>query len=1017
MRGKLFLAVALVLFIMSSASAQYFGQNKPNYEKFDFRVYQTPHFDLYNYLDNKEALDRYAGWAERWYLNHQAVLRDTIKGHNPILLYNDHADFQQTNAISGDIGVGTGGVTEALKNRVVLPIAMSNQQTYHVMGHELVHAFQYNMIINGDSTNLRNLGNLPLWLVEGLAEYMSIGSLDPHTAMWMRDAVLNDDVPSIDDLNKPKYFPYRYGQAFWAFLTGLKGDAIIAPFFKAVAMVGFEQACQQELQMSKKDLSKLWVSTLKNYYVDFLGDKKERLAGKELIGTKAGGEINIAPEISPNGRYLIFLTERNLFSLDLYLADARTGELLRKIGSSTRDGHIDDFNYIESSGTWSPDSRRFAFVAVSKGRNVLVIKEALTGKTVKQTGIKGLEAFSNPAWSPDGKTIVVSGLVQGQVDLFAYDVKSGKVTRLTNDPYSEMHPEWSADGSQLLFATDEQSFRRGGDAGRWTFNIAAMNMADHQVTHFDVFPGADNLNPVQDTSGNIIFLSDRDGFRNIYRLEPATGKVYQLTDLLTGVSGITPYAPAISIDERRDRLVYSYYNKNNYTIYSARVSELPAKEVDPKEVDQSPAQLPRVNKMAPLMVDNQLETTHGEAPAAGEAYKTIPYKSKFKLDYIGGSTAIGVGNSANFGTTSGAAGGIDMLFSDMIGNHQLFTSVALNGEVTDFGGVVAYINRKNKINWGGSLSHIPYRSGSGFYYVGLDTLFFDDGSGLLTDHYAYQINRLFEDKVGAFAQLPLSKVFRIESGVYYARYSQRIDQYDNYYSLYGSLVYQDRTRLPSPPGFNLWNVQAAIVGDNASFGLTSPLTGHRYRLGVDEYFGEYDFTAITADYRIYKFFKPVGFAFRAMHYGRYGGNSEDLFPLYVGSPWYVRGFNNLNNLEEAFLNNGRSIEELFGSKMLVSNFEIRLPFTGPKRLALIPSNFLFTDFNLFVDGGLAYFNYNQLNGNPEDNKGYLTAKPVFSAGASVRVNLFGALVLEPYYAVPLIKGARGTFGLNFLPGW
>jgi hypothetical protein len=48
---------------------------------------------------------------------------------------------------------------------------------------------------------------------------------------------------------------------------------------------------------------------------------------------------------------------------------------------------------------------------------------------------------------------------------------------------------------------------------------------------------------------------------------------------------------------------------------------------------------------------------------------------------------------------------------------------------------------------------------------------------------------------------------------------------------------------------------------------------------------------------------------------------------------------------------------------------------------------------------------------------YLEAKPVFTAGASLRINLFGALIVEPYYAFPLVKGTRGVFGLNLLPGW
>jgi hypothetical protein len=72
------------------------------------------------------------------------------------------------------------------------------------------------------------MANLPLWMVEGLAEYLSIGRIDAHTSLWMRDAVLNDDLPRIKDLDNFKYFPYRWGQSFWAYVTGVYGDEVIA---------------------------------------------------------------------------------------------------------------------------------------------------------------------------------------------------------------------------------------------------------------------------------------------------------------------------------------------------------------------------------------------------------------------------------------------------------------------------------------------------------------------------------------------------------------------------------------------------------------------------------------------------------------------------------------------------------------------------------------------------------------------------------------------------------------------
>jgi hypothetical protein len=47
------------------------------------------------------------------------------------------------------------------------------------------------------------------------------------------------------------------------------------------------------------------------------------------------------------------------------------------------------------------------------------------------------------------------------------------------------------------------------------------------------------------------------------------------------------------------------------------------------------------------------------------------------------------------------------------------------------------------------------------------------------------------------------------------------------------------------------------------------------------------------------------------------------------------------------------------------------------------------------------------------------SKLVLSSGISLRVNVFGYLILEPFYAVPWQNGGfkNANFGLNFVPGW
>ncbi len=1034
---KTFIWLIVLVLSGTSLQAQYFGRNKVNYENHEFEVLESPNFRFYHYLENQDRMREFASRAERWYHMHQRVLNDTIVEKNPFILYNNHADFQQTNTISGAIGVGTGGVTEALKNRVVMPIAESHQQTNHVLGHELVHAFQYNMILNGDSTNLQSLGNLPLWMVEGMAEYMSIGRIDAHTAMWMRDAVLNDDVPTIKDLNNPKYFPYRYGQVFWAFLTGLQGDDIIEPFFISTAKYGMEEASKRELGVPLDTLSKIWVEGVKRQFGQFTAEgKKDRQVGRRMFSKENSGRINIAPEISPNGRYVIFLSEKDLFSIDLFLADARTGEVLRKVASSRRAGHIDDFAYIESSGTWSPDSERFAFVAFSKGRNILIIKDVTNGKTVEEIVPEGLQAFSNPEWSPDGNHIVVSGLVDGQPDLFQINLRDNSVEQLTNDTYSELHPSYAPDGRFIVFSTDRLSFEQGRRNGRWSFNLATLDPVSRRVENIDVFPGADNMNPIVNTQGNILFLSNRDGFRNMYEYNMGTGKVYQLTDLITGVSGITAYAPAISVARRRDRIMYTYFSQNGYSIYRAQPEDFLNREVPADAVDFSAATLPKFNKRATSIVDAQLDQLPPAMELPETAFSVHPYRAEFKLDYVGGSAGVGLGTSNAFGTQTGVAGGIDFLFSDILGDNQLFASAALNGEITDFGGAIAYINRDKQLNWGASLSHVPFRNFA-FGNRGITNV---DVNGDVFPVFAdtFFVRRIFEDKATLFATYPFSSTMRIEGSASFARYSTRLDQYVNLYQtdgfFLGPQLGQEREKLDTPPGFNLWSAGTALVGDNAAFGIVGPLQGHRYRFGITQYAGEFNYAQATLDYRRYRYFNDLNFglAFRALHYGRYGQGAEDIFPLFVGGGWFVRGFNNASS-SEILNRNGRSIDELFGSRIAVSNFEVRIPFTGPRRLALIKSGIIFSELTLFADAGVAWYDFDQFDGplyrrdsegeiliNPTTGEQLIErmgAEPIISTGVSLRVNLFGALIVEPYYAFPLARDTRGSFGLNLVPAW
>nr|MBC7614235.1 PD40 domain-containing protein [Pseudopedobacter sp.] len=1035
----------LLLFIIVSASlnvkAQYFGQNKVRYKNLKFKVYQTPHFDLYYYTKNDSLIKNFAKEAEAWYALHQQVFRDTFKKPNPIILYGNSPEFQQTTAIDGEIGVGTGGVTEGLKNRVVMPLQEINSQTRHVLGHELVHAFQYHSLIEGDSTQLENLGNLPLWMIEGMAEYLSLGKVDANTAMWMRDAVLNKDIPTLKDLTtNNKYFPYRYGQAFWAFIGSTYGDTTIFPFFKSTAKYGYEIAIRRQFGYDDKTLSSLWKSSLENAYLPYLKDTTQTPIGIKIVDETNGGGMNVAPSISPDGRYLAYLSERDLFSIDLYLADASTGRTIKKLSSQIKNSHIDNFNFIESSGAWSPVSRQFAYSVFSEGRNKLIIIDVESGKTILEKGMGDVEQFGNLSWSPDGDNIAFSGLKFGQSDIFSYNTSSGDLTQLTNDKYTDYQPSYSADGKKIVFSTDRASIINDNIIAAIPMGMAIMDLSSKSIKEVNIFPGANNFNPLfASKDSEIYFLSNKDGFRNMYRYNLGSGKVEQLTDYFTGISGITENSPAMTISKEGD-VIYSYYRSQKYTLYNAKTSEFKGKQVDPESIDLTAAILPPPKSVGVDIINKNLENFLAYDDLPLDSIKSTPFKSKFKLDYIANTGGAGISTS-RFG--AGLSGGVQAIFSDILSRNQIYAAAAVNGEIYDFGGQIAYVNQQSRWNWGGSLSHIPFQF-LNYGYNPKATLTDKNGNTYTNVYEQFtDVTRIFQESVQGFTSYPFSKITRVEFGAGISKYSYRIDRYSSYYlsnSFYPDLVNKKKIPIDEynndnvsiyPYGkyslipFTSVQLNTALVGDNSFSGVASPLNGYRYRIGIEQNFGTFQYTAPTIDLRKYVRVKPVTFAGRLYGYGRIGNTNNQLYPLFIGYPYLIRGYESNSfygkNGSQTTLSNGFGISQLVGNRIAVANFEVRLPFTGPKKLSVIESKFLFSELNLFFDAGLAWDKGDRIDltkkAPPLNSRNVKV--PALSAGISTRVNVFGYFVLEPYLAFPFNRTdiSKPVFGLAFSPGW
>ncbi len=1052
--SRLFTLLGAALFFalpVQEAAAQYFGRNKVQYDDFDFRVLKTEHFDIYYYPEEEQGVRDAARMAERWYARLSGILEHEFDERKAIVLYADDADFQQTNVISGQIGQGTGGVTEGFKQRIVMPLTGSYEDTDHVLGHELVHQFQYDMSQRGGQFS--NFIRLPLWIVEGFAEYLSVGREDVHTAMWLRDAVLRDAFPTLEQLSRdPRYFPYRYGQAFWAYVGGTYGDEGAVNLFKTSLSMPLDSAIVSVTGLTPDSLGARWGRAVAETYGPLVAEREAppylnedrvdvaelearldslgvtEMAGRRLLARELdGGHVNISPAVSPDGRYVAFLSERDLFGIDLFLADARTGTVIKKLDKVASDGHLDALRFINSAGTWSPDGQKFAFVVFVEGDNEIAVLDVASREIERRVRVSGIGAIKDPAWSPDGRQIAFTGIKGGLSDLYLVDVEGGTARQLTNDRYMDLQPAWSPDGKRLAFATDRgpgTSFDRLATAEP---RLALYDLATSEVQLLSLFEGAKHINPQFSPDGeSLYFVSDRGGFSNVYRTHVASGEVFQVTDLATGVSGITNLSPTLSVAAQSGLVMFSVFEAQSYNVYAlepaqaqgrplADAAPSPAAEVDGAFVA---GLLPPVDALDRSRVDGYLADKGTGLPET-RSFPDTAYKPKLGLDFVTQPT-VGAGYDPYYGF--GVGGGVAMRFSDVLGNNIVGVTVQANGSFKDIGGQAFYLNQRRRLNWGGTVAHIPFLQVFGA--VGeIDNCVDGNGEACLIPTRIYQ--RIYLTQVAGIAAYPLSQTRRFEGSAGYRRigYDFEIDQAS--LDSGGGLRFERENLDIDIPSRHLAEAGVAYVGDYSFFGFTSPVRGGRYRFGIDGTAGSLNYLTATADYRRYLYAKPFTIAARALHYGRYGpdSGSGDLFPLYLGYGTLVRGYRFTTwteTGEDDFLE-----DRLFGSRIGVGSVELRLPFFGTRDFGLINFPYLPTELTLFADAGLAwgktgdrFSSFNQFGQEDALGQSLDVAKPVYSAGASARVNVLGALILEVYYALPVSRqGTPTVWGINFSPGW
>ncbi|HEX6631010.1 MAG TPA: DPP IV N-terminal domain-containing protein, partial [Gemmatimonadaceae bacterium] len=562
-----------------AAAQEYFGTNQVQYETFDWKVLETEHFQVHFYPGLEQTARIAGSMAERSYARLSRILGHEFREKKPIIVFASRGDFAQSN-VFGDLGEGTGGITDLLRQRMAQPFTGDYRSFEHVLMHEMVHQFQYDVFSRGRAgANVQQYMQVapPGWFMEGMAEFLSLGHDHPQTDAWMRDAAVNGKLPTIRDMTEREYefFPYRYGFALWQYVASRWGDDMVGEIMNAVPNLGVERAFKRELGLSLDELSDEWREAIQNEHLPQVAqlDRARKFSQPLLTQRKTGGfaDYYIAPVLSPDGKYVAFISYgsflRGEITPSLYLADAKTGKRLHRLVESGFDVNTEELRQLYSQAAFSPDGKLLAYTAQRRGRDVLYLLDVAARKVVHRFDLP-LEGVTSPSWSPDGRRLVFSGNDGGITDLYVVDADGANFRRLTDDRFGDNQPQWSPDGRTIAFASDRDTDFGVLRLGKW--KIALYDLETGRVRELPNQDGL-NINPQWAPDGrSIAYVSDRTGIANIFLYDFASDEQYQLTNVLGAVNSQTEYSPAITWAREADVLAYVYYEKGTNNVWTIK---------------------------------------------------------------------------------------------------------------------------------------------------------------------------------------------------------------------------------------------------------------------------------------------------------------------------------------------------------------------------------------------------------------------------------------------------------------
>ena len=529
----IFVLFALTIFSFNSfsqfyqGSEQEYGKNRIQYHGFSWKYHNYKRFKIY-YSDANSDLALYTAKSLNHYLTEaEAKLEFIFPEKLEVLVFENQSKFRQSNiGLMQNEQSQIAGTSKIFGSKIFVYYEDDHQKFNENVKAAVYEALIKNMLLGRDWKNVLKSSvqsGMPSWLSQGLIKYLTY-EWNSNIESIVKDLVLTGQ---IDKFNNLTDLEKTYaGVAMWNYIAETYGKSSIAAILNLSRFTqNIERSLYTAISLDFQSLNTNYINFYKQRYISDYKYQKE-LNGETISFKHKKEAIYYSFKLNPEGNKLAYV-ENILGRYKVKLFDLETNKTITIYRAEPKLERIQDYSYpvIE----WHPKGSALSFFSQRKDElhfHIYVLenrdrnKASLVLKTVND-----LDKVLSYDYSDDGKTIILSGVVDGQTDLYTYSVSGGKLTQITDDLYDELTPKYSNHSKKIIFTSNRVSDTIFKDISPqfldtkhdvFELNVSYFNRTFKYLKRITNTPNINESSPQPLDRLNYIYLSEQNGIKNRY---------------------------------------------------------------------------------------------------------------------------------------------------------------------------------------------------------------------------------------------------------------------------------------------------------------------------------------------------------------------------------------------------------------------------------------------------------------------------------------------------------------------